>query len=108
MTHPIERLEAHLLGESDWIGIDRLCVLCGLDLAAVTELAELGWLTPRGFEPARWQLPATTLPRLRIVGRLMRDLGVNVSGAILAIELLEEQRRLERRLRELERLAQEL
>jgi hypothetical protein len=44
------------------------------------------------------------LPRLRIVGRLMRDLGVNVSGAALAVELLEAQRALERQIRRLERL----
>jgi hypothetical protein len=34
----------------------------------------------------------------------MRDLGVNASGAALAVELLEEQHDLERRLRRLERL----
>ena len=44
------------------------------------------------------------LPRLALVGRLMRDLGVNVSGAALAVELLEAQRDLERRIRRLERL----
>jgi hypothetical protein len=34
----------------------------------------------------------------------MQDLGVNVSGAALALELLESQRELEKRLRRLERL----
>jgi hypothetical protein len=34
----------------------------------------------------------------------MRDLGVNVSGAALAVELIEAQRALERRLRHLESL----
>jgi hypothetical protein len=34
----------------------------------------------------------------------MRDLGVNASGAALAVELLEARRELERRLRHLERL----
>jgi hypothetical protein len=34
----------------------------------------------------------------------MRDLGINVSGAALALELLEAQRELEARLRRLERL----
>ena len=49
-------------------------------------------------------MPATALPRLRVAGRLMRDLGVNVSGAALALELLEAQRELERRISSLERL----
>ncbi len=50
-------------------------------------------------------MPASTLPRLRVVGALMRDLGVNVSGAALALQLLETQRALERRIADLERLA---
>ena len=45
------------------------------------------------------------LPRLAMAGRLMRDLGVNVSGAALAVELLEAQRNLERQIRHLQRLA---
>ena len=67
------------------------------------ELAELGLVSPRGG-PGQWQLPAAALPRLAMAGRLMRDLGVNVSGAALAVELLEVQRDLERRIRHLERL----
>ncbi len=99
------RLEAHVLGAGDWIGAREICQLCRLDLAAVMELAELGVVAPREGKAGEWQLPATALPRLRIAGRLMRDLGVNVSGAALALELLEAQRELERRIRALERLA---
>jgi hypothetical protein len=55
-------------------------------------------VTPRESLPGEWQVPATLLPRLRVVSRLMHDLGVNASGAVLAIELLE-------RIHELERLA---
>jgi hypothetical protein len=40
---------------------------------------------------------------LRTAARLIRDLGVNVSGAALAVELLEARRELEARLLELER-----
>jgi chaperone modulatory protein CbpM len=98
-------LEAHLLSEGDWIGTTEICQLCWLDLGAVMELAELGVVAPRGTLPGEWQIPATALPRLRVIGRLMRDLGVNVSGAALALELLEAQRELERRIRTLERLA---
>jgi MerR-like DNA binding protein len=98
-------LEAHVLGEGDWIAASEICQLCRLDVEAVRELAALGVVAARENAPGRWELAATALPRLRVVGRLMRDLGVNVSGAALALELLEAQRELESRLRHLERLA---
>jgi len=107
MTGGSDLLQAHLLGEGDWIGATEVCRLCRIELTAVVELADLGVISPRGYEPEQWQFPATALPRLRTVGRLMRDLGVNVSGAALAVELLEEQHDLERRLRRLERLIHE-
>jgi chaperone modulatory protein CbpM len=94
-------LEAHLLTEGDWIGASQICQLCRIDLKAVLELADLGLIAPRRAGED-WQVPATQLPRLRIVGRLMHDLGVNVSGAALAVELLEARRALERRIRDLE------
>lgn len=97
-------VEAEVLGEGDWIAVTEVCRLCCIDLTAVRELAELGLVSPREALASDWQLPATALPRMRMVGRLMRDLGVNVSGAVLAVELLESQRELERRVRALERL----
>jgi len=105
MTGVTHRLEARVLGEGDWIGATEICRLCWLDLGAVMELAELGVVAPRGTVPDEWQIAATALPRLRVIGRLIRDLGVNVSGAALALELLEAQRELERRIHTLERLS---
>ena len=102
MTNTITTLEACVLGEGDWIAVGTLCRLSGLELAVLVELADLGVLAPRGHRPEEWQLPATSLPRLKIMGRLIHELGVNVSGAALVLELLETQRRLERRLRMLE------
>ena len=103
MVERIDLLEAHLLGENDWVQVETLLGLCDLTLDAVVELAELGIVSPRGGAPSEWQLPAAALPRLRTMGRLMHDLGVNLSGAALAVELIESRRQLERRVRELER-----
>ena len=89
-------LEAHVLGEGDWIAAAEVCELCRIDLAAVHELAALGLTPARQEVPDKLQVPATALPRLRIASRLMRDLGVNASGAVLALELLERIRHLER------------
>jgi len=105
MVRVTQVLEAHVLGEGDWIGASEICQLCRLSLDAVLELGALGVVSPRETVPGQWQVPATALPRLRVVGRLMHDLGVNVSGAALAVELLEAQRDLESRIRHLERLA---
>jgi chaperone modulatory protein CbpM len=104
MVRVTQVLEAHVLGEGDWIAAREICQLCRLDLEAVLELAQLGVVSSREQVSGEWQIPATALPRLRVAGRLMQDLGVNVSGAALALELLEAQRELEKRLRRLERL----
>jgi chaperone modulatory protein CbpM len=96
-------LEAHLIGEGDWIAVTEICELCRLEPAAVIELGELGLVSAR-HQGDVWQVAVAALPRLRVAARLMRDLGVNVSGAVLAIELLERQRALERRVHDLEAL----
>ena len=97
-------LQAHVLGEGDWIAASEICQLCRLDLQVLLELAALGVVVSRQTGVGDWQVPATALPRLRIAGRLMHDLGINVSGAALALELIEAQRELEKRLHRLERL----
>jgi chaperone modulatory protein CbpM len=104
VTDAVKMHEAQLVSEADWIAASEICRLCRLELGVVIELAELGLISPRGQAPEQWQLPAAMLPRLAVAGRLMRDLGINVSGAALALELLEAQRDLERQIRRLEGL----
>jgi chaperone modulatory protein CbpM len=104
MSEITHLLSGELIGEDDWLTVTEICQLCRIDATAVQELTELGLLAPRGRTGGEWEFPAAALPRLRVVGRLMRDLGVNVSGAALAVELLEAQRELERQIRRLERL----
>jgi chaperone modulatory protein CbpM len=104
MTDTAEMREARVVGDAEWITAAEFCRLCRLDLDAVIELADLGLVSPRGRSPQEWQLPAAAVPRLAMAGRLMRDLGINLSGAVLAVELLEIQRDLERQIRRLERL----
>ena len=104
MATPNNVPDARLLGEADWIAVTDVCRLCLIDLTEVVELIELGVVTSRGPTPAEWLVPAASLPRLRIAGRLIRDLGVNVTGAALAVVLIESRGDLERQVRRLERL----
>lgn len=107
MVRVTQVLEAHVLGEGDWIAGAEICEICEIDAEALRELAALGAVATRESAPGRWELAATALPRLRVAARLMRDLGVNVSGAALALELLETQRELESRILKLERLVRD-
>jgi len=104
MSETTRALDAQLLTEADWIAVTEICRLCRIDAGAVRELTELGLVSPRGMDPGAWEFPATALPRLRVVGRLMHDLDINASGAALVVELLEARRELERQIRRLERL----
>jgi chaperone modulatory protein CbpM len=105
MSEVTQLTQVQLIAGDDWLAVTEICRLCRIDAEVVYELSELGVVAPRGRAPTEWELPASALPRLRVMGRLMRDLGVNASGAALAVELLEAQHELERRIRRLERLA---
>jgi chaperone modulatory protein CbpM len=103
MTSVTRTFEAQVSAEGEWLSVTQVCRASQIDFAVVIELAELGLVSPRGSEPEEWQVSARELVRLRTAARLMRDLGVNVTGAALAVELLEARRALEGRLRALER-----
>lgn len=74
-----------------------LCRACGAEHAVVVELVSYGVLQPQGREPAEWRFAGSSLRRGRVALRLIRQLEVNVAGAALALELIEEIERLRRR-----------
>jgi len=106
MTGVTRTFEAQVTADGEWLSVTQVCRASQIEFDVVIELAELGLVSPRGSEPEQWQLPARELARLRTAARLIRDLGVNVTGAALAVELLEVRRELEGRLRALERCMQ--
>jgi chaperone modulatory protein CbpM len=102
MSGVTRTFEAQVTADGEWLSVTQVCRASQIEFEVVIELAELGLVSPRGSGPEEWQLPARELARLRTAARLMRDLGVNVTGAALAVELLEVRRELEGRLRALE------
>lgn len=67
-----------------------VCRACAVQTEFIVELVEEGVLAPAGQEPRRWRFTYAQLHRVRVASRLRRDLGVNLAGAALALELLEE------------------
>lgn len=75
---------------------------CGQPAEWLLALVEEGVIEPLGADPARWHFPGQCLRRVHIIQRLQSDLGVNLAGAALALELLEEVEALRNRIARLE------
>ncbi|MBU2568722.1 MAG: chaperone modulator CbpM [Gammaproteobacteria bacterium] len=67
-----------------------LCRLGQTSAEWVIELVEEGVLEPEGSGIGDWRFGADALKRLQAVQRLQRDLRINLPGAALVLELLEE------------------
>jgi chaperone modulatory protein CbpM len=87
---------AELLDESLELSTVELCQRCGVQGEWIATLVGEGVLEPRaGAAVPDWRFPATAVTRVQVTLRLQRDLGVNLAGAALALDLLGEIRALQ-------------
>jgi chaperone modulatory protein CbpM len=63
---------------------------CLVHAECIIELVEEGVLVPIGRDPRGWRFTGAQLQRATVALRLQRDLGVNLAGVALALELLDE------------------
>ena len=61
-----------------------------IERTLVIEMVDAGLLDPSGDAIEQWQFASRDLRRLRVAQRLVNDLGVNLSGAALILDLIEE------------------
>ena len=82
-----------------------MCEVCDATAEAIIEMIEYGLLAPdMGSAPQEWRFSIGTARRSLKALRLQRDLQVNLSGAALVLELLDELDAQRRRLNRYERL----
>ncbi|HUF72671.1 MAG TPA: chaperone modulator CbpM [Gammaproteobacteria bacterium] len=79
-----------LLDESLTLTLHELCEYCGVEESVVIEMVREGIAEPIDDASTEWQFTGRSVARIRIAYRLRRDLEVNMAGAALALELLEE------------------
>lgn len=75
-----------------------LCALGKTSAEWVIELVDEGVLEPEGSDIVEWRFSAEALKKMQAVQRLQRDLRINLPGAALVLELLEEIEMLRQRL----------
>jgi len=93
-TPPVE-----LIDEQTTFTLADLCRACAVEAELIEALVEQGILEPAGRRGRHWCFPFSSLRRTRITLHLQRDLGVNLAGAALALDLLERIEALDARLR---------
>ncbi len=83
--------------------LGELCRACSTHAEWLISLVEEGILEPSGGDRAHWRFSGVQLRRARIVFHLQRDLDINLAGAGLALNLIDEIDALRARLEVLER-----
>jgi chaperone modulatory protein CbpM len=85
-----EPLSGEIFEECAVLTISDLCRITAVDERHILELVEEGVLNVIEIETREWRFSGAALRRARIALRLERDLGINLPGVALALELLEE------------------
>ena len=90
-----EPIRVDLLDETVEFSLEDLCRICGVHERHVVEIVEEGVIEPRGAV-GEWRFTRIAVTRVQRVLRLQEEFAVNLAGAALALELLEEIERLQR------------
>ncbi len=89
-------LVGEVLEEGDLVSLADLCRSCTVETQTITTLVAEGILEPKGKDIEHWRFTISSLRRVKTVIHLQRDLGVNLAGAALALDLLDRIAELER------------
>lgn len=82
----------------DTLTLPDLCRFCQVEEAWVVEMVEHGVLDPHGSAVEEWRFHGVCIARAKKASRLRRDLGINVPGVAMVLQLLEERHAVLRRL----------
>ena len=97
--HQEPAIVAFLLEEQTEIPLAEICRATAAQAEMIVELVEEGVLAPEGQAPEAWRFTGLHIQRAKVALRLQRDLGVNLAGAALALQLIDEMEQLRAQLR---------
>ncbi len=89
-----EGMQLHLSGiileEQTELTLADISRTCAVHEEYIIELVNEGVLAPVGREPVSWRFSGAHMHRATVSQRLQRDLGINLAGVALALQLLDE------------------
>ena len=107
---PAPELSGTVLDDQHLLTVEEVCRVCSVQVEYIEELVEEGLITPQveqvdrdriaeKHERRAWRFTGTHMRQARIAAHLQSDLGVNLAGVALALQLLDEVETLRTRLK---------
>jgi chaperone modulatory protein CbpM len=84
--------------------LEELCRTCNTDQTFVIELIEHEVITPKGDTAQDWQFQANHISRIEKALSFYHDLGINIPGVSLALELIDKINEHEHTIRQLKQV----
>ncbi len=100
-TPQTDILTGIILEEETRLSLRELCEACAVHVEFIAELVDEGVIEPSGYEKSHWCFSGISLQRIRKAKRLQHDLGINLAGVALALDLMDEVQQLRTQLRKL-------
>lgn len=90
MTRALTIVSGMVMDERVSFTLGELSRACGVSAELVMEMVEEGVVEPFGDEPSAWRFHGDAVTRVQTALRLSEDLRVNLAGAALALDLIDE------------------
>jgi len=94
----------HLPERSEYVAWAELVQLTSIEPAAVAELVDLGWISPKKTNAEEYLFRLHDVYRIHKLMRLVNDLDVSFNSGSIIVDLLERVEELEKEVVELKRL----
>ena len=83
-------LSGYIIEEETRLTLRQLCDVCAVRAEYIIELVDEGFIEPSGLEKSHWCFSGVSIRRVQKAKRLQHDLGINLAGAALALDLIDE------------------
>lgn len=95
-------LEAEIVDDTTPYVLHEVCTMFSIHADLVINMVDAGILVPIGAQPSHWRFSAYACIRLQKAQRMRRDLGVNLAGVAVALDLLDDLEAMRKRVQTLE------